>query len=377
MNEPYQDYNQMQYDDNNFNAAVIDPDVANMSESSGTSMWVWVIIVIVVIVVIAGVIAIIWWATRKGPSSPNGPGPLSITGTDFTAVGANSIRATWTSVGDENDLVTLFVNPTGKEMKFDRDGNPLGNYRSSGAVSTPGTSATVGQLNSGVSYDAVLIVTNPNVGGANKAHSESAITPIATIPPGAKFNISASGQTGHIHYNRPSPNQVSYSLQAASVNDSLFMRDSDGFICATNLISPTTATTMCGDNQAVLYASTTSGTSTLNIGIKSSLDSTQLSQARWVYNSTGDNKWCLTGNGRCMDYSVNNPVLLQPVDSNGNGFTPLNPVGSGTTNGFTTLNPVGSGITPVTSSVEDTTKNQVIFVSPEGSKWVNTQINTN
>lgn len=360
MDAPYQDDFQSGYSGDYYVAdPMMDQNYSAEPESSGTSSLVWVIIVVVVIIVIVGIILLIWWATR---TSDNGTdtGPLAITGSNFRVLSSTSIGATWTRVGSDKDIVTMYVNPSGEEMKFDSTGQPLGSYSTSGSVASPGTTATVTNLTPNASYDAVLIVTNPDVTGFNGSHHESGITTSTTLPPGAKFNITAAAQSGHIHYDintPPTASTVSYSLANATTNDSLFMRDSDGYICATTLSEPLTPDSKCADGSSVLYASTSTGTSDLSIALKSSLATAELNNARWSYNANGDNKWCLTDPGstsRCMLYSVNSPILLTPAT--------------------TTTTSVTAAVNPL---VEDISTDQPIFVTTGGSKWTNTQVSTN
>ena len=327
--------------------------------NQGSSTWTWILIVIAIIVIIVGVVLIIWWATSGGDDNGSDSGTLAITGVDFVTNTSTSITGTWTRVGSPDDIVTMYVNPSGEEMKFDKNGSPLGNYSTSGRIVSPGTTATVTNLTPNATYDAILVVTNPNVSCFNGSHHQSGITPSPPLAPGTKFNIASSAQKGQITYTPSSvsgqPPDVTYKLNVNNPNNSLFFQDSNGFICATTQSELLTTDSECADNSFVLNAGTLStgttstGTTNLTFIRKSDLTDTTSAFAQWTFNN--GQEWCVNSNTatpRCMLYTVSSPVLLTPA----NGTT--------TTNGTTTIEPIES--------------DQNIFVTTgSGSMWNNTK----
>jgi hypothetical protein len=321
-----------------------------VTTKTGTSVWSWVLLVVATLIVIGFVIWYIFWTTKTNNNSGIYPSALNITGTKIVVLSDTSIRATWTSVGDAADKVILYVNPTGSTMKFDSSGKPLSNYKSSPVVTSPTTNATVTGLVSGGTYDAVLVVTNPNYpNNANTSHHQSGLVLVSRGSVPNRFSISASGQGGQIRYSSSStptnpitgPNQVFYTLNDSTVPGTLFHQDSDGYICATTQNKPLLPTDLCTDNSYVLYS-----TSSNQLGIaqmQQLKDSgIPLSNAKWQYNAGGQNEWCLIGTGtnRCMTYDLKNSPQVTSTTST----TP-----------------------PIT--------NQVITVSNQGTSWTNQAYN--
>ena len=326
---------------------------------------------------------LIWWGTSGSGTDGGDTGPLSITGSEFKAISATSIQATWSAVGNANDIVTLYVNPTGKEMKFNPNGTPVGSYSISGPVSGNTRSATVTGLKTRATYSAVLIVTNPNVAGFNGHHHESGITVSPPLTSGNKFFIQAAGQSGSITYSPvPGPNTVTYSSGTLNMNQSLLHRDKNGFICATTQTEPLTQDSLCEDGSYVLYADSSVGTANLSIKRKQDLTTEETGNAQWVYNSTGDNNWCLQGvatsgvaTSRCMLFSVESPVSL--ITSS--GTVPITTGGTTTfaTNGSSTFVTLDNTVVASDGTVTPIQTAQPVFVTDgKGSRWTNTVFKT-
>lgn len=299
---------------------------ATKPKSTGLATGWIVLIVIVAILVLVGIILAIYFATRSTSTAQrNVPplGPVAITGVTIRTVGSNMIQATWTSVSNEFDVVTLYVVPAGTGLSFNEKGVPIGNPRTSGPVAAPATTATVTGLLPAVSYDATLIVTNPRATGILAQSTENGLTITGPVPLGPKFTIGSSGQCGAIGYGSTGPdanliNTVYYQLGVNNPNQSLFHRDPRGYICATTQGQSLTADSECADNSSVLYDTGVAGNATLNIGRLVDLDPLTLPQARWTYDAAGDNRWC-TASNRCIQYNVNSPTttILGPADANG------------------------------------------------------------
>lgn len=342
----------------------------------GTPWWAWLLIAIAVAAVIGFLIWFIIWATSTdNPAADNDA--LRITGVEYKVLSSTSIGATWIGVGDPNDIVTLYVNPSGQDgMKFSREGIPLGQYTVGGPV--PGSSLAVvaSGLQIETTYDAVLVVTNDNLPDIAHAGSiESGLHTTSHAEHGAKFQVIAMNQGGSINYNLTPPNGippvVSYNRSTSNPNNSLFHHDNEGFICATTQGQSVVADTPCADGSSVLYSgapnlgvAAVTGIATqsqLRIAQKSTLTTEQLANARWAYNGKGDNEWCLVNGNGCMTYDVESPDIVLIAPATGTTILATTPA-DGTTvvvatdSTFDTVNPAG---------------NQAIFVSSTGSKWRN------
>lgn len=315
---------QVVYLDDSGNPEPVPVDLNNQ----GSSMWTWILIIIAIVVIIVGVVLIIWWATSGGSDDNNtDTGTLAIVGSEFVTNSSTTITSTWTRVGDVGDVVTMFVNPSGQEMKFDKNGSALGSYFTSGPIVSPGTTATVVNLKSNVTYDAILIVTNPKVSGFNGSHHASGIVPSSPIVPGTKFTISSSAQGGQISYTPSSstvvptpPPLVSYKLNTSNPNNSLFYRDPNGYICATSQSELLTTTSECADTSFVLYSQELLGsTGNTNLAMIRKSDLSDITTAQWKYN-TG-NEWCINSDSstqRCMLYD---PSFVALIPANGSTTT--------------------------------------------------------
>ena len=354
------------------------------TESTTTPWWGWLLIIIAVLAVIGFTIWYIVWSTStSNPAAQNSA--LSITGVDFK-IAQTSMTATWLAVGDPNDRVTLFVAPSGQDsLKFGKDGTPAGNYIQAGPVAGSANTVTATGLQINTTYDAVLVVTNPNLpGAANVGNIESGLHTSGHSEHGPKFQIVAMNQGGSVVYDINTPEGigpiVSYNRTTNSNLNSLFHHDNNGFICATTPGQALTADTPCADGSAVLYSGTPNlGTasvtaiasqSQLRMKTKSQLSETEAANARWQYNAAGDNRWCLINGNGCMNYNVTSPEIVYTTNADGTtSFVTLTPANGNTvtlaatsTNGNGTNNP----FVP-----ETTGTNQAIFVSAQGSKFRN------
>ncbi len=315
--------------------------------SRGTSVWSWLLVVIAVLVVVGFIIWYIIWSTKTNNTGGISTA-LTITGVQFSVINATTIQSTWTKVGDSGDIVIMYANPTGQTMKFDKSGNPLGTYSKSEPVATPNTSASIGGLTSGSTYDAVLVVTNSKYPGqCNTGQHQSGLVLSTRGNVPVRFSIQAAGQGGQIRYYPAAmnPSVVAYTLNDASVAGTLFHQDSDGYICTTNQTQQLTTSTKCDDGSYVLYSKpSTNGTNELGIIQKSQLATSSLTNAKWQYNGSGKNEWCLLGSSQCMTYDPKSPTIS---------------VNAGTTTTTTTTNSV-----PLIT-------NQKVTVTTQGTRWNN------
>ncbi len=142
---------------------------SNDNTSSGHA-GAWIICIIVVLLIIAGIILLIVFVGRKEENKA-----LVITNPEFTVNGSNSIQATWSSTGNDNDELVLYTMPANETMKFDASGNPQGAYFNSGSpnpstsgqkpttIKSSARTATISGLKAKVTYLAVLVSTNPDL----------------------------------------------------------------------------------------------------------------------------------------------------------------------------------------------------------------------
>ncbi len=385
-NQPYWSQTEQHY-------VVVDPATGQETEvadpnKSKTSWWAWGLIFVAVAAIIGFLIWYIIWSTRTDNTGAT-DAALSITGPQFSVLSETSIGATWSGVGDSNDVVTLFVNPTGQDMNFSKSGQPLGNYSQSLPISTPGTSASVGGLTPGATYDARLVVTNSKI--PNESNAKPHQSGLTASSPSDRFTIQASGQKGQIRYHPAanSPSVVTYTLNNSNPNGSLFHHDTDGFICATNQIQPLTSTSLCEDGSFVLFSKPSiTGLATTELGIiqKSQLSTTdQTTRAKWQFNN-GDQKWCLIGTtNQCMTYDPNSTTIPLNITTNANGV-PISLIpANGTTAGFVTTNGttatgfvtttngtvVVAGAATTTNGFQPLITNQPVTVSTQGTRWAN------
>jgi len=288
--------------------------------STSTPWWVWLIVGIIFLALIG---VVIWLAvTRNNDECNTTTTPARDAAADIVAtnsvlnvniegISSTSIRATWTWTASAaaDDQAVLYVFPAGDNVQFDENGVPLTPVPNSGTVRNPGISALVSQLTPNANYNAKLVITNPNRVGVIGTYDQTGITLTAPITLGPKFQIVASGQCGEISYRDTDddgfPDQIFYTLGGTNPNDSLFHRDTDGFICATTQSETVIAETPCDDGSSILYDTGNAGTTSLSIIRKSDFADLGLSEenARWEYN-TAENKWCNRSGTRCILYNV-------------------------------------------------------------------------
>ena len=353
---------------------VLDPSTGQETEvmdpnKSKTSWWAWALIFVAVAAIIGFLIWYIIWSTRTDNTGATNTA-LSITGPQFSVLSETSIGATWSGVGDPtNDVVTLFVNPSGQDMNFSNSGQPLGNYFQSSPVSTPGLSASIGGLTPGATYDARLVVTNSKIPDESNAKPhQSGLTTSSSVLPD-KFTISASCQNGQIRYHPSTinPSVVTYTLNNSNPSGSLFHHDSNGFICTTTQGQQLPPNSMCEDGSFVLFSKPSiTGLATSELGIiQKSPD--QTTRAKWQYNNGGQNEWCLIGSNQCMTYDPNSPTIpLNITSTDGTG------IANGTASGFVVAadgTVVAAGTT--TNGFFPLITNQPVTVSSQGTKWGN------
>lgn len=288
-----------------------DPEAGTKKGGGG---WIWGILIFILVVV--AIIFLILWLVERNKSASE----LTISGTQFSLTSSNAVQATWTSVGNDNDQVTLYVYQSGTPIKFNTSGtptNPSAVKAQAGPVNGNTTKTiTTTALKTGVTYNGVLVVTNSNITAHNAVISDClhAGGDIA-----GAFHIEASCQSGEIVYDIPAVTAgiidvptVGYNFtDKTSIDNNLFHHDSDNLLCtvmpsqtAAINADPTTKCGALGSSTHILYDPSISTTTTTGLGIKQyeASDITNTS-AQWTYNKS-NNKWCLANNSaKCMELS--------------------------------------------------------------------------
>lgn len=300
----------------------------------------WILGILLIIVVIIAVIFLILWLVNR---NKNNTGELSITGAQFTTPTSNTIQATWDKVGNDSDVVTMYVYPAGnKVLNFDTNGKPtnpnviVGNTPS---TTTPNTTrvltVNIPSNASNIVYSAALVVTNPNFAGYNPERGSG-------LQPGGEINgaflIRQSGQTvGEVSYAIPGVNisgptgptgpVVFYNNNNfTSIDNILFHNDTPGVTGATGAIGggylctvmpsqsgvinidPTTQCTDIGNSYGLYDTGSGLGIAPMT-GATGTSPTLNSNNAYWTF--TTDGYWCLSGNrSRCLN-------LATPPNSDG------------------------------------------------------------
>ena len=316
-------------------------------EEKSSSGHGWIIALFIILAIIAVIVILV---VIFGPSEERKL--LQVNGVEFNVPTDGTIQATWTSTGNSEDELVLYVIPNDGQMTFNSAGEPQGAYLNSGSPSpstagsipstTPSSArvASVTGLKEGT-YSATLVVTNPVVPDRSfTQNSKSLPVKTSTIP--VIFSITAAGQSGAIRYEPAStPTEVGYEIGKINPSNNSFHQDSTGRICAAGAGS-WTSSSLCDSGSRVLYADTTNK---LAIGEYEPGDvgsEITTANSEWTYTN---GKWCLKNNPtNCMSYNKNNPIT-----------------------DITTLSVMDEETTPTIQTITITTSSDV-------NKWTNQQI---
>lgn len=282
-------------------------EIPDMTEAkSGGLGWLWGLLIFIILVV--AIVFLVLWLTERSKTEKE----LSITGAQFSLTSNNSMQASWSAVGNPDDIVTLYVFKTGTPVKFNSDGTPSATaIATSGPINGNTTKTAVASptLTSGQAYTGYLIVTNANF---PKTHGTPVVSP-ALVPnsqPSGAFNISATGQPGEIVYDIttvPTKPTVGYNFSNfISLDNNLLHHDPNGLLCTVllPLHAAVTSTTTCANvGGAYLLYDPTPTSSTNQLGIEpypqstptTPYDPTKDTTAQWTFD-TSKNTWCLTAN---------------------------------------------------------------------------------
>jgi len=293
-----------------------DPQYFTSNESndntSSSHVGAWIIGIIIVVLIIVGIILLAVFLGRKEENKS-----LNIVNPEFTTVGTNSIQATWSSTGNDNDELVLYAMPANKTMKFDSAGNPQGSYANSGTpnpntsgqkpttINSSAKTATISGLKPNT-YLAVLISTNKDLPLDHGTAASSSLTVTdGTIP--VIFTMVAGGIQGSVQYVPASkPSTVGYEKGKVGTVGVGFHHDTKGRICATYGGS-FTASTECDGDSHVLYADGN------NVKIGQAIQQQNANNliqptitpenSEWIY---ANSRWCLkTSTTNCIDVDTN------------------------------------------------------------------------
>jgi len=290
-------------------------DNPTLTTTGGGAGWLWGILAIIAI--IAAIVFLILWLVNRNKNN----GQLSITGGVFNITSANQMRASWTAVGNSNDIVNLYVVRSGNSLRFNSDGTPTGSttiVAKSGPISTPTLSAIASpSLTSGVSYTGYLVVTNSNISNNYNAITGPSLI-VGSVGPTGAFHIQAVSQSGEMVYAVPeisgetgATGSVGYNFSGqTTLNNNLFFYDSNQNICTIppSLSGPANfsgSNVTCEDFNGSANPTfvLTGNNSVLGLKQYDTSDATS-ANVRWTYDTT-DNSWCLSNSGksRCMQLS--------------------------------------------------------------------------
>lgn len=304
------------------------------------SGWGWFWGILAFLAIAAAVVFLILWLTKDVDEKE-----LDITGVQFKTNSSTSVTATWTSVNNDKDQVTMYVYPSGESINFTGNGTPILiplDSKIAGPVNGNTTKTlTATGLTANVTYLATLIVSNPDIARYHKSVTSPALVPGGGTVTGGAIQINANGQSGETAYELPelltlddtNNGTIGYnSTGKSTLNNNHFFLDSDGLLCtvSTSLTSVvnTNPTLKCGEigGSFVAYDPGSSGPGANQVALKQyqSSDTTN-SNAKWKYDPTTQ-KLCLdSSSSRCWKFrtsTTSSESALTPIDisSDGSGW---------------------------------------------------------
>jgi flagellar basal body-associated protein FliL len=257
------------------------------------------LIIVIILLLIAAIVFLILWLAKAG-TQKNQKNELSISGVKFNFT-ASSIIATWDSVGNASDIVTLYADT--KPIILNAEGKPeTTTIVSSGPVSGTSKTATINTgLTPNTKYYVDLVVTNPNFVGFNP--NPDIVFTGESIPT-TNFIIQEINTIGAITLNTTDQTKVFYQtgVNKTDISD-IWTYDTTNFTISTRSLgaSSTAPRPTLYNNNGVLAA-------------KDATSATTDATSQWIYNVNGNNRWCIKGTITCMNLSspiVNNsPITL-------------------------------------------------------------------
>ena len=253
---------------------------------SGTSSF---LIVVIIVLLILTTTFLFLWLTGSGILNTQKK-RLTITNVKFKCNG--TITATWDSVGDPKDLVTLYA-ATNNPIDFHADGTPSSsNNLVSPTVSGTARTVSVPGATQNTKYFVSLVVTNPDFVGFNVTSNV-----ISTCGNSLKGNfvMQEMNTPGAIEINTSDPTKVSYNtgVNKAAMND-IWSYDATNFTISTRSTgtNSTAPRPTLYDNNGTLSAKPATASPDAN--------------SQWSYNIDSPNAWCIKGTNRCM--SLSSPI---------------------------------------------------------------------
>ena len=176
----------------------------------------WILGIIVFILIILAVIFLILWLVNRGKVNPQNS-QLTIKDLIFSLSNTTTVSATWSSVGDPGDQVTLYADIV--PINFNASGKPENNPNIKTSQTVNGSAKTVSLtgLTPNTKYFLAVTVTNPKLTGFN---SDPGLIYTGTVP-GSSFIIQEINTPGGISLNLDNNTTILYdkNVNKSDVND--------------------------------------------------------------------------------------------------------------------------------------------------------------
>ncbi len=246
-------------------------------------------IVVIVILLLSTTVFLFLWLTKTGILNTQKK-RLTITNVKFKCNG--TITATWDSVGDPKDLVTLYA-ATNNPIDFNADGTPSSpNNLVSPTVSGSAKTVSIPGAAQNTKYYVSLVVTNPDFVGFNV--TSNVISTCGNALDG-NFVMQEMNTPGAVEINISDPTRISYNtgVNKAGMNDIWMYDKTSGTISTRSTGTNSTAPRpTLYDNNGTLSAKPATPSPDAN--------------SQWTYNVDSPNSWCIKGTTRCM--SLSSPI---------------------------------------------------------------------
>ena len=296
-----EDY-QLDYERNEGNEKIIGEPI----EKKENYNWIFYFFLFIIILALVGIL--IWLLVRNRSNNNNNVNAdLNITGVNFNLVNNNTITATWTSVGNSSDVVTLYADTS--QINLNASGKPEGSstFLMSGPTAGNNRTITLTGLTGSTTYYLDLVVTNPNISGFNPTPD---IVFTSGVAPTGSFVMQQISNPGGVTLNS-NLTSVSYSLGSSksSIND-VWSYDSSSMNLSTVGTGINSGTTSCLYNNGGILAAQNCNSVKGN------------ANAQWTYNVRGNNRWCLNGTQTCMSLAlpITNNEQIMLVDNSTTKF---------------------------------------------------------
>ena len=266
-----------------------------------------ILIILAILLAAAAVVFLILWLVQRNKNNTN-PAALSITGLNVNLQNGTTLVATWKSVGNSGDLVTLYADTI--PINLNVSGVPESNPNVLKSNTVPGSvgQVSIAKLTLNTKYYYEVVVTNPSIPGFNP---EPGLIYTGSIPTG-NFIIQQYTTPGGITLNTADNSTVTYqtNVNKTGLND-VWNYDTNTQAIYTYGVGKYSQTSPALYNNngtlAAMDLKTLQGQSNFN------------NVAKWTYNSNGT--WCLTNSPTaCMN--LNLPLSSTSSNINVNSQSP-------------------------------------------------------